>query len=397
MAQQVMPVATSSDSDIVALPPHVPVVWMLGKVQSGKTSIVRVLTGATDLEIGTGFKAATRTTRVLDFPAAAPLIRFMDTRGLGEPGYDPALDIAACEQQAHLLLLVMKAMDQQQSVVLDVARLVRSRRPEWPIVVAQTALHEGYATGAKHLEPYPFDQQDASAWRAAGAPEDLVRSILSQRAQIEAIGGRGAITYVPLDFTLPEDGFEPADYGLPALMAALRSAAPASLVAALRETVGASNAALAASFNTRLLSYATAAAAADLVPVAGLAAVPGIQAKMLHSLAAVFGSPWDTRTMTRFAGCLGTGTVVRLLSTFGIRELVKLVPWYGQTAGAAAAAAASFATTYAVGKAAIYFLGQRRLGDMAPEGVNQVYAEALKQALTLAGERAPKPAAGATS
>ena len=34
------------------------------------------------------------------------------------------------------------------------------------------------------------------------------------------------------------------------------------------------------------------------------------------------------------------------------RQLVKLIPVYGQTAGAAAAAAASFAATYALGKAA---------------------------------------------
>ena len=47
---------------------------------------------------------------------------------------------------------------------------------------------------------------------------------------------------------------------------------------------------------------------------------------------------------------------------FGVRQLVKLIPVYGQTAGAAAAAAASFATTYAMGKAASYFLIRRRQG-----------------------------------
>ena len=46
-----------------------PVVWLLGKVQSGKTSIVRALTQATDAEIGTGFRACTKTARVFDFPA----------------------------------------------------------------------------------------------------------------------------------------------------------------------------------------------------------------------------------------------------------------------------------------------------------------------------------------
>ena len=69
-----------------------PVVWLLGKVQSGKTSIIRELTQATDAEIGAGFAACTKTAQVFDFPAAAPIIRFLDTRGLDEPGYDPAED-----------------------------------------------------------------------------------------------------------------------------------------------------------------------------------------------------------------------------------------------------------------------------------------------------------------
>ncbi len=34
----------------------VPVLWMFGKTQSGKTSIVKYLTGAAEAEIGQGFK-----------------------------------------------------------------------------------------------------------------------------------------------------------------------------------------------------------------------------------------------------------------------------------------------------------------------------------------------------
>src|SRR5258708_3815850 len=44
-----------------------PVVWLLGKLQSGKTSIIRELTQAADAEIGSGFRACTRTARVFDF------------------------------------------------------------------------------------------------------------------------------------------------------------------------------------------------------------------------------------------------------------------------------------------------------------------------------------------
>ena len=40
-----------------------PIVWLVGKVQSGKTSIIRALTQASDAEIGSGFRACTRTAR----------------------------------------------------------------------------------------------------------------------------------------------------------------------------------------------------------------------------------------------------------------------------------------------------------------------------------------------
>src|SRR5205809_338620 len=87
-----------------------PVVWLLGKVQSGKTSIVRELTQADDAEIGSGFRACTRTARVFDFPGEAPIIRFLDIRGLGEAAYDASEDIGFCEGRAHLILAVVKAL-----------------------------------------------------------------------------------------------------------------------------------------------------------------------------------------------------------------------------------------------------------------------------------------------
>src|SRR5262249_36492437 len=59
-----------------------PVVWLLGKVGSGKTSIIRAITHSTDAEIGDGFRPCTQASRVYDFPGDAPVLRFLDTRGL---------------------------------------------------------------------------------------------------------------------------------------------------------------------------------------------------------------------------------------------------------------------------------------------------------------------------
>src|SRR5438093_6760647 len=73
----------------------VPVFWLFGKTQSGKTSLIKFLTGADDAEIGQGFRPCTRFSREFHFPTAeVPLLTFLDTRGMEEPGYDPHDDLA---------------------------------------------------------------------------------------------------------------------------------------------------------------------------------------------------------------------------------------------------------------------------------------------------------------
>src|SRR5438552_12111982 len=73
----------------------VPVLWLFGKTQSGKTSIIKYLTGADQAEIGTGFRPCTRFSSRYLFPTEeAPLLSFLDTRGLDEPGYHGTEDLA---------------------------------------------------------------------------------------------------------------------------------------------------------------------------------------------------------------------------------------------------------------------------------------------------------------
>jgi uncharacterized protein (DUF697 family) len=357
-----------------------PVVWLIGKVQSGKSSIVRVLTQSTEAEVGSGFRACTRMARVFDFPQDAPIIRFLDTRGLGEATYDPAEDIAFCEGRSHLILAVAKAMDQQQQVVLDVIAAARRAHPDWPVVVAQTSLHEGYPHGTGHTLPYPF----ADGAIGGDLPAPLAQALAYQRGLFSSLPGRGGVSFASIDFTHAGDGFEPADYGREALIAALIAAAPLTVATALAELPQSPEARRKS--DAHILGYAMAAGAGDAVPIAGAVLVPAVQAAMLHQLARLHGVQWQKRDYAEFAGALGAGTLIRMGSSFGIRQLVKLIPVYGQTAGAAAAAAASFATTYAMGKAATFYLARRRQGVTAAE-VSRVYREALRDAFRKAKER----------
>ena len=77
-------------------PQPVPVLWLFGKTQSGKTSIVKFLTGAERSRNRQRLPAVHALLPHLRFSDApqAPLLSFLDTRGLDEPGYDPAEDIA---------------------------------------------------------------------------------------------------------------------------------------------------------------------------------------------------------------------------------------------------------------------------------------------------------------
>jgi len=371
-----------------------PVIWMLGKVQSGKTSIVRVITQSSDAEIGIGFKACTQTAKIFDFPAEAPVLRFLDTRGLGEVSYDPTEDMEFCEEKANLILIAMKALDPQQESVVEVIKSVRDRHPDWPIVVAQTCLHESYQPGGNHVLPYPYSADLENLVLDSSISPVLVRSLNYQRSLFENISGPAPILFVPIDFTIEEDGFSPIEYGIDALIYALQEAAPETLVSILYDLNSSDIDPFTKRSNAHILGYSTAASAADIIPVAGIVAVSGVQAKMLHSLAGIYDAEWDKRTLGEFAGCLGTGTVVRLLASLGIRQLVKLVPVYGQTAGTATAMATSFATTFALGKAACFFLEKRKLGISNPDGVIEIYKRELTKAFRVAKKREQNPNPG---
>src|SRR5215469_7107901 len=154
-----------------------PVIWLLGKTQSGKSSLIRALTGSTDAEIGNGFRPCTRTARMYSFPSDEEcLVRFLDTRGLGEANYDPREDIAYCQNQSHLLMVTLRAIDHAYQAVVDAVTTVRQVKPDWSVIVVQTALHDGYTPGAAHPQPYPFGVDE---WPSS-LPVDLCRSLRRQ-------------------------------------------------------------------------------------------------------------------------------------------------------------------------------------------------------------------------
>ncbi len=372
--------AAPSDEKVASLASQAaPVIWLIGKVQSGKSSIVRALTEASAAEVGLGYKPCTRTAAIFDFPAEAPVIRFLDTRGLGEKGYDPAEDIAFHEAQSHLVIAVVKALDPQQDSVLDALKAARKRHPEWPVIVAQTSLHEAYAPGEGHKRPYPFGDPGAEA----ALPQALTRSLSSsarfsppcpaaeQSSSFQSILRRRATVTSPPPMACTR------------CWPRLRRRRPRVSLPRSRTQ------ARKARINWQRRPTRTSS---DMRPPPQPPTLYRWQAPS-PSLPCSRKCSTAWRSFTASSGIGSRSASSRRASepaqcrvslpAFGLRELAKLIPVYGQTAGAAAAAATSFATTFAIGKAACYFLSQHRLGTSDAQGVAKAYSAALSEAFRI--------------
>jgi uncharacterized protein (DUF697 family) len=336
-----------------------PVFWLLGKVQQGKTSIIRALSGRNDAEIGKGFRACTRTSRVYAYPdEEGCFLRFLDTRGLGEVGYDPAEDLEVFADQSHCVIVVINAMDQAQQDVLRALQTIRRERPHWPVVVCQTTLHAGYPGEAGHVVPYPYDESPLPE----SVPHELARSLLAQRQWFE----QEPVQFVPLDFTFADHGqrvYEPADYGLDALWQAIEAAMPLGLREMVRNNIAVRKRLHDTYFDAahpHVLVYAGAAGGAGVIPVPyiDVPVVLAIQAKLFHTIGAIYGQPMNVQQMATIASGLGIGYFAR----FGVRELAKLIPIPG--VGSAISGAFAMASTYGLGIALCEYFGHVRDGNV---------------------------------
>ncbi|WP_333875739.1 DUF697 domain-containing protein [Methylobacter sp.] len=348
-----------------------PIFWLLGKTQSGKTSIIKALTGDSRAQIGNGMHACTKTAFIYDFPDSQDCImRFLDTRGLGEVDYEPDCDIEAFREQAHVLIVVMKAMDHSQHAVMEAVRLVHKAKPGWPVIVAQTALHEGYPDSAfEHLSPYPFDTED---W-ADRVPENLSRSLLKQRSLFKGIDAQ----FVAVDFTLPEDGYQPVNYGLEAFWRSLETALPhgiAIILHDMKEIRKELHDVYSKAAHPHIVAYALTSGVAGAVPIpfVDIPIVTLVQVKMFQTIASIYNYKLDRQSWAEISSSLG----ISLLINLGRRELIKLIPVYGSAVSSVLTAA----TTYALGKTlTVYFQNLHSGKALSSEAFRAIYAEQFEQ------------------
>ena len=347
-----------------------PVFWLFGRTQSGKTSIIKYLTGASDAEVGSGFRPCTQFSREYPFPnAEAPLLDFLDTRGLDEPGYDPDVDLQKFDDQAHVIVVTVKVTDHAQENVERHLKTIRAARSGRPVILALTCLHEAYPQ-QQHPTPYPFKD----TLYPAGVSQDLLRSIAFQQERFKSL----VDDIIPIDLTRPEEGFTEPNYGGPELRQSILTHLPKAFrqtLLALDESTHEFRDAALKRAMPLVLSYSTLAAGAGAIPVpfVDLLLIPGIQAKMVHALADSYGQPMTTERFWEIASSIGSGVVARQAA----REAAKFIPGIGVAAGAAMA----WGLTFALGRAFCQYFQSIREGHVPdPAQLKKLFEAELARA-----------------
>jgi uncharacterized protein (DUF697 family) len=341
-----------------------PVFWLLGKTQSGKSSVVRALTNADDAEIGSGFRPCTKTSRRFPFPTAeAPVLEFFDTRGLGEPGYDPGEDIAALQTVAHLVLVTCRITDFATVELRTQLGAIRAANPQRPVVLILTCLHEAYPQQQHPQYPESID----------GFADEIKTLVVRHKQDFAGLFDE----LVLVDFTKPVEGFTEPNYGLDALQAKLLAMLPGAYRETLKHLRDAQT-----QFRDRryqqavpvLVGYSTLAATAGAFPIpfVDLLMLPSIQTRMIHELAQRSGNPQASTRFLELSASAGLG----LLATVALRQVAKFIPYVGSVVGAGLAGG----STYALGRAFLEYDRRVHDGHVPSEAdVAEIYKEHLKQ------------------
>jgi uncharacterized protein (DUF697 family) len=272
-------------------------------------------------------------------------------------------------------------MDHALENLLENFRPIRGSRPDRPVVLALTTLHEAYPQ-QQHLLPYPFDpappapggdgqHRNGSPAAAPTIPEQLQRSLEEQKRRFEGLYDH----LVPLDLTPAEEGYNDPAYGGERLKRVLLDALPGAYrhtLLALETATRELQDLYARHALPHILGYSSLAASAGAIPIpwVDLLLIPSIQTRMIYHLAEFYGQPLSARRFTEMAGTLGLGLAFRQ----AVRELVKFIPVVGSMTGAALAAA----STLALGKAFCYYYSAVHKGHVPrPEDLKQYYQEQL--------------------
>jgi uncharacterized protein (DUF697 family)/predicted GTPase len=320
----------------------------IGKPQSGKSSIVRAITGVSADIIGQGYRPHTSHTLRYNFPdEELPLLVFTDTVGLGDGQSETSevvkellQDAAVQTSNAKVMLLTVKITDFATDTLVQIGKSLRSQHPEIPCLLAVTCLHE----------VYPASQGDHP--ENPGDLPQIKRAFEQIQTDFAGLFDRALL----IDFTLEGDGYSPQFYGLEGLSQALGELLPKAEAEAVvkllndRDTEEIGNL-YRTTAHRYILPFAimSGALAAVPLPLATMPVLTAVQVSMVVLLGRLYGQTLTPSQAGGVVSAIAGGFVAQAIG----RELVKFIPGFG------AVVAASWATAYTVslGKAATVYFG----------------------------------------
>jgi uncharacterized protein (DUF697 family) len=351
-------------------------VLLIGKTQTGKSSIVRALTGASAEIIGQGFRPHTAHTQRYAYPTDdLTLLNFIDTVGLGEGLKDPTVVTAELQallqpltqadspHKAQILVVTLKVTDFATDAVYRLLQDLRRAHPQIPCLGVVTCLHD----------LYPADVID----HPSNLPDEVQRSLTAIQTQFQTVCDH----FVCIDFTAEEDGFTPVLYGLDAFvetLAALLPTAEAEVIHQLLDQVGVGNQIgnMYRDAGRRYIlpfSIMAATLAAVPLPFATMPVLTALQASLVTLLGRLYGQTLSPAQAGGVASTIAGGFAAQVIG----RELVKFIPGLGSVIAASWAGA----YTWALGEGACVYFGDLMGGKKPdPKRIQQVMQAAFKEA-----------------
>jgi uncharacterized protein (DUF697 family)/GTPase Era involved in 16S rRNA processing len=355
-------------------------VILVGKPQTGKSSIVRALTGVSAEIVGQGFRPHTAHTQRYNYPTGElPLLIFTDTVGLGESTVETVgvtqelqaeLAIAPdseTQPAAKILILTIKINDFATDSLQQIVAALRRQHPEVPCLLAVTCLHEVYPPQTADHPAYPPNFAD------------LQRAFKEIQAQFTTVFDRAVL----VDFTLEEDGYTLPLYGLEAFIEALSELLPeaeARLLNQLLDQEGATDqiSNLYREAGRRyILPFAIMAGTLSAVPIplATMPVLTSLQITMVTLLGRLYGQVLSPSQAGGVVSAIAGGFLAQAIG----QQLVKFIPGLGSVVAASWAAA----YTWALGEAACVYFGDL-MGGKKPdsERIKAVMRQAFQSAQT---------------
>jgi uncharacterized protein (DUF697 family)/energy-coupling factor transporter ATP-binding protein EcfA2 len=376
---------------------------LIGKPQSGKSSIVRGLTGVPADIIGQGYRPHTQHTQRYNYPTDdLPLLIFTDTVGLGDAAQNTAqviqellrelgaTELGATDLEApkradtrgqtgserlglplsnsqdssepsipeadlvtkvpaRVMILTVKINDFATDTLQQIARQLRQTCPQVPCLLVVTCLHEVYPPSLPDHPNYP------------PTLAELNRAFVAMQQAFAGLYDRAVL----IDFTLEGDGFTPIFYGLQALVDAIADLLPTAEARAMHQLLddaaGEQLGNLYREAGRRyILPFAVMAAglAAVPLPFATMPVLTALQGSLVVMLGRLYGQEVTASQAGGIVSAIAGGFLAQAIG----RELIKFIPGFGSVIAASWAAA----YTWALGEAACLYFGDI-LGGKKPD------------------------------